>query len=103
MDADLIGKVLPIDRLEVPEILYKYRFFNNEFHLKAIFKSEIYIPSAREFNDPYDSKIPFRYREEDLTDENIYKKCLQLAKQINPGLTNEKYEEIAYRIENRWQ
>jgi hypothetical protein len=99
MNEELKGKVLPIDQLKLPKILYKYRHFDNKFHLNSILQREIYIPSAKEFNDPYDSKIPFRYREEDLTDENIYKKCLQLAKQMNPGLSNEKYEEMAYRMQ----
>jgi hypothetical protein len=95
------GKILPIEELQVPNALYKYRYFHNEFHEKALFEREIYIPSAKQFNDPYDSKIPFRYRSEDLTEENIYKKCLALAKTFHVGLSDAHYQEIAYDIQKK--
>jgi len=100
MDNQFVGKVLPIDELEVPDVLYKYRDFTNKNHQKALFNSEIYIPSANEFNDPFDSKIPFRYKEEDLTDENIYRKSLEIARKIEKGLSETRYQEIAYEIEH---
>ena len=56
----LTGEVLSIDNLSLPDVLYKYRQFGNTFHEKALFNQDIYIPSANEFNDPYDSRIPFR-------------------------------------------
>jgi len=95
---DNAGKILPIEELQVPAILYKYRCFGNEYHERTLFERKVYIPSAKEFNDPYDSKIPFRYRNEDLTEANIYEKCLALVKTFNPGLVDKEYQEKAYEM-----
>ena len=99
MDKKFTGRVVPIDELDIPEIFYKYRYFNNKHYKRGIFNCEIYIPSANEFNDPYDSQIPFRYKEEDLTDDNIYRKCLEIAKKNTSGLSELQYQEIAYNMQ----
>lgn len=104
MIKESVGKVLPIAELSFPSILYKYRQFSNEYHERALFNREIYIPSANEFNDPYDSKIPFRYKEEDLTEDNIFKKCLSIAKAFGKdfGLTTEEqYHKKAYEMQQK--
>lgn len=90
------GKAVAVEELDLPDVLYKFRDYNNEFHRKALYKQELYIPCANEFNDPQDAKIPFRWREEDITDENIFKKALELAKAENPGLTETQYHEKAF-------
>ena len=43
---------------EVPEKLYKYRDWKNDFHRKILLHQEIFIPSPRTFNDPHDCRIP---------------------------------------------
>lgn len=99
MSENAFGKALPIEELKLPPTLYKYRQFNNVNHENALFKQELYLPSAKEFNDPYDSKIPFRYKPEDLTPDNIYKKCLQLAKANFQGLNETQYQQKAYDMQ----
>ncbi|MVN92034.1 DUF2971 domain-containing protein [Mucilaginibacter aquatilis] len=94
------GKAIPINELQVPEVLYKYREFKNEYHVKSITKCQVYLPSANEFNDPFDSKIPFRYNPEELTKENIYLKSLEVAKNAQAGLEEEEYQQMAYRAES---
>lgn len=101
MDRHSLGQAVPVKKLKVPPILYKYRDYDNDFHRKTLINNEIYIPSANEFNDPLDSKTPFRYRDEDLTEENIYLKCLQIAKRSQPGLKEEQYQEIAYENQKK--
>jgi hypothetical protein len=98
MSEQKVGEVISIVDLKVPPVLYKYREFGKGFHEKALFEQQLYIPSAKEFNDPYDSKIPFRYKDEELTEENIYKKCLQIAHTTRQGLPEEQYQAIAYRM-----
>jgi hypothetical protein len=95
-----LGEVVPIGELKVPNVLYKYRYFGNEYHEKAIFENELYIPSANEFNDPFDSRIPFRYREEDLTTENIYLKGLELAPIRYPN-NPERHQEFAFEMQKK--
>ncbi len=101
MSDFLTGEVLSIDKLKLPQVLYRYRCFNNKHHEESLFEREIYIPSAKEFNDPYDSKIPFRYIEKDLTEENIYEKCLALAKASEPNLSEDYYQERAYKMQRK--
>lgn len=43
---------------QIPEIIYKYRDWNNQFHKRILLHNEIYLTSPSEFNDPFDCKIP---------------------------------------------
>lgn len=42
-----------------PEILYKYRDWNDEYNKRSIKDLEVFFPSPRRFNDPFDCAIPF--------------------------------------------
>ncbi|RWU10638.1 DUF2971 domain-containing protein [Pedobacter chitinilyticus] len=92
---------VPIEELNLPKTIYKFRDYENPYHLRSLLDSEIYIPSVNEFNDPLDSKTPFRYREEDLTEEKIYKKCLSIAKINYPNRSEQEYQQIAYDIQQK--
>lgn len=83
----------------IPEILYKYRDWENVFHKKVLSDNEIYFPSPKEFNDPFDCAIPFTYNPADLTEENVFKKCLGLARGMHPKLNETQLHEIAYRAQ----
>ena len=41
-----------------PEILYKYRDWTGEFSKRSIENLEVFFPSPRRFNDPFDCAIP---------------------------------------------
>ena len=41
-----------------PKILYKYRDWNDEFSKRSIENLEVFFPSPRRFNDPFDCAIP---------------------------------------------
>ncbi len=45
-----------------PKILYKYRDWNNPYHKKIITDLEIFFPSCKNLNDPFDCKIPIYVR-----------------------------------------
>jgi hypothetical protein len=90
------GQVLPIAKVKIPAVIYKYRSFDNPFHQAAMFKQELYLPSANEFNDPYDSNMPFAYREEEMTEENIFQKLLILARLDHPGKDETFIHQAAY-------
>jgi len=50
------------DRSEIPDVLYKYRFFDTlDRHLSILTEWELWFTSAREFNDPYDSVLQFDF------------------------------------------
>lgn len=78
-------KLRKVRELEgLPKILYKYISWDNIFHKRILSENEIYFSSFDEFNDPFEGELPFRYRDEDLTDENIiqytYNRLLQAGK-----------------------
>jgi hypothetical protein len=93
------GHPISIDNLELPPVLYKFREFTNKFHRAALYDGELYTPSANEFNDPYDSNTPFRYKEEELTETNIYLKLKLLGKSEFPDKEDSFYEEFAYKAQ----
>ncbi|MEJ5962800.1 DUF2971 domain-containing protein [Pedobacter immunditicola] len=86
---------VPIEELNVEKIVYKFKNYNT-LSVNTLLNNKIYIPSANEFNDPLDSKTPFRYDVEELTEENIYKKCLLISKQSFPSLKEEEHQQNAY-------
>lgn len=96
-----MDKIVDIKDLELPPVIYKYRDYYNENHISALLNKEIFIPSVKTFNDPYDSRIPFRYRDEDLTEDNIYKKCLQIAQYFYPDYTKEEHQQLAYENQKK--
>ena len=85
---------------DIPEILYKYRDYGNKYHRKVIDDNEIYFAAPNEFNDPFDSAIPFRYDPKDLTPENLFLKLTELAEKKNPEWTTQQIHEFAYQKQN---
>ncbi len=41
-----------------PEIVYKYRGWRDKNHRNVLMKNELYLSSPRDFNDPFDCRIP---------------------------------------------
>lgn len=58
--------------MDIPEILYKYRDWENPLHRKILREREIYFASPGSFIDTYDCHIPRRY--DLLTDDQILNK-----------------------------
>ena len=46
---------------EYPKILYKYRTWDNCLHKKIILDGEVYMSPPKDFNDPFDCRIPKNY------------------------------------------
>jgi hypothetical protein len=79
----------------IPDILYKYRTISeNTFDILQY--NRVYLPSPDQFNDPFDCAIPFKYKPEDLTEENVYIKLRQLGRQIWPEISEEELEAKCY-------
>lgn len=60
----------------IPTTFYKYGSWDNPFQKRILTESEIYFASANQFNDPFDSSLPFVYSKNELTDENILAKLI---------------------------
>lgn len=86
---------------DVPDILYKYRDWDNVFHKRLLTHRELYFASIEQFNDPFDGTIPHRYKPEQLTEDNIFKKYYQVTKEAYPKWPEEKIHAECYEYQRR--
>lgn len=80
----------------IPKIIYKYRSWDESYHRDLIFNQELFLSSSSKFNDPFDTGLPFKYKKEDLTPENIFLKLIEVARRKYPTKTEEEIHTIAY-------
>jgi hypothetical protein len=81
----------------IPETLYKYRSWGMKFHKSLLNDQEIFLASPANLNDPFDASLPFRYKQEELTPENIYKKLIEVGRKNWPDMTERELQEMAYK------
>lgn len=83
------------DKLELPDIVYKYRFWDNAhpFHKTILTNQEVYFASPLTFEDPVDCKNLTRY--DLLTDFEIYNRYLSESFKHNPGYTRRQHKVFA--------
>lgn len=88
-------------------MLYKYRDWKNEFHRKWLTTPEVYFASIKDFNDPFDSSLRYRYEElspqeqrkaikrfnDHLSDKEIEEKWKE-SSFANPELFDQRFEEL---------
>ena len=85
----------------IPPILYKYRDWSDQYQKRLLTEGEIYFASADQFNDPFDCSIPFRFNEEDLTEENLFRKYLELGRIYNPDMNETALHNYAFKAQRR--
>lgn len=83
-------------RKQIPDLLYKYRDWNDPFHQRLLKNNEIYLASSAQFNDPFDSSLPFRYNKDELTPDNIFKKLIEVGKKNYPDLSEPELHRMSY-------
>ncbi|MFN8429665.1 MAG: DUF2971 domain-containing protein [Spirosomataceae bacterium] len=77
-----------MDYLEnIPNTLYKYRIWDNQYQKRILIENEVFLSSPANFNDPFDVAIPYRFKESELTEENILKKLFKMGKRVLPDLS----------------
>lgn len=81
------------DEIELPEIVYKYRDWGNEYHKSIITDSKLYFASPRDFEDPKDCSYLVDHSL--LTDEDIYNKYYQMSLQEFPYRLKEGHKIFA--------
>lgn len=78
----------------IPDILYKYRDWNDENHKRIITKNELFFASADLFNDPFDATLPFKYKKDEMTEENIIKKLFLTGRDMYPNISEEELQKM---------
>jgi hypothetical protein len=86
---------------EIPNILYKYRDWDNTYHKRSLTETEIYFAAPTDFNDPFDCSIPFRYNEKDLTPENIFNKLVVMGRKLHPDWSEEQIHALAFDAQSK--
>lgn len=79
-----------------PEILYKYRDWNNKLHQRIITENEIFLAKPSSLNDPFDSKIPIRF--DKGSKEKAFEMALEIVKLEYPRYNDEAQQKIAKEI-----
>ncbi len=65
----------------IPSKLYKYGSFNNQYWKEVIYKAQIYLSSAKSFNDPFDCRANFNYKKA-ISKGDFRKRLLQTYSEI---------------------
>ena len=81
----------------IPQPLYKYRIWENEYNKRILTENEIFLASPDKFNDPFDSALPFRYKKSDMTEENIFLKLMEVIKRMNPLLPDTEIHNMCFQ------
>lgn len=66
----------------IPDILYKYRIWEDDHQKRVLTHNELFFASADLFNDLFDASLPFQYDKAEMTDENIMKKLLLIGRSM---------------------
>ncbi len=85
-----------ISNIELPQTLYKYRDWSNEFHRRLLIQREIYFPKPSEFNDPFDGNIPIRW--DLMTYEECFEKNLELINIVHKDKDQKLVREYAKKV-----
>jgi hypothetical protein len=85
-----------LDLKDLPEYLYKFRVFEDPNHKRILTDNEIFLPSPKRFNDPFDSTIPVRY--DQGAREEIINHWVSHLKITRPGLSPQEMEAEATRL-----
>lgn len=86
-------KIKTYDDLDVPESIYKYRYWESNNHKTIITKREVFFAKPSSFEDPYDCKNLIRY--DLLTEKDIFDHYFLDSKEKNPSWNRRQHREFA--------
>lgn len=78
----------------LPPIVYKFRDWSNPFHKKTLTHDSLFMAKQETLNDPIDALLPFSYKKEQMTKENIIKKLYETAQKKWPEKTKQQLDEF---------
>ncbi|TND09540.1 MAG: hypothetical protein FD123_1131 [Bacteroidetes bacterium] len=85
----------------IPNVLYKYRDWDKHHHQRLLTHRELFFPSADMLNDYFEGMIPFRYKTDQLTADNIFLKQLEMCEKNHPDWDKEKIHEFSFNIQQQ--
>lgn len=85
----------------LPDILYKYRTWDDEYNRAVLKERQIFFASPARFNDPFDCAIPFRYDPSDMSESNIFMKLFLTGQEMFPDLDITDLIEKCYAMQEQ--
>lgn len=82
-----------LDDIELPSVIYKYRKWSDNLHKRFINEREIFMASAKSFEDDFDCRNPTRF--DLLTNQQIYDYYIWSSKDENPSFTRQQHRKFA--------
>jgi hypothetical protein len=80
----------------IPQPLYKYRIWQDQYGRRILTDNEIYLASPDQFNDPFENSYPFKYKEEQFTPDNIFLKLSDTGRKQWPYITDKELHKRCY-------
>lgn len=81
------------EEMNLPEVLYKYRCWNNTKHKNVITEREVFMAEPRSFEDTLDCKLQVSYT--GLSKKEIREVCLYHSRQYYPDRNRREHGEYA--------
>lgn len=85
------SQVVGINEIKMPEVLYKYRNWDNPLHKTILENCELYLASPLDFEDPLDCRVPRLYPNK----KDLFQFFLLQSKQENPNFTRSQHRDFA--------
>lgn len=82
-----------LDDISLPPIVYKYRNWSDDFHKRFITEREVFMASARSFEDQLDCRNPTRF--DLLSNQQIYDYYLWSSQKENPNFSRQQHRKFA--------
>lgn len=85
-----------LDDGEIPEIIYKYRSWNSDFHKRFILNREVFMASPFSFEDEFDCRIPLRH---DLMNrDQLMEYAIHWSKFGSPHRNRQQHRKEAHKL-----
>ena len=81
------------EEMNLPEVVYKYRCWNNEKHKRIIAERKVFMAEPKSFEDPLDCKIQADYS--GLSPKRIREVCLRHSRLDYPDRNRREHREYA--------
>ncbi|WP_119079478.1 DUF2971 domain-containing protein [Chitinophaga alhagiae] len=83
-----------------PEVIYKYRTWEDDYHKRIITENEAWFAHPHSLNDPYDIRPPYNFVVDSINWDIARMKIRRAGRHYEPGLSDEELErEVEIRLQ----
>jgi hypothetical protein len=93
MELTHIGEMSFEDNPDLPEIIYKYRIWDDKYQKTILTDRIVFMAPPTSFKDKKDCKLLKRY--DLMTEQDMYDKYLEMSKKNNPNWSRQQHRAFA--------